>query len=294
LSCKTPCTFDAHHYKTKLIMMKQPALGQKILALRQQKGLTQEELVEQCNISVRTIQRIEAGETMPRIYTIKTILSALDRDLDDLREDTLFEAKIKQAMFIEIDDSKHASFLTKHLHIGWIAGVLSMLAFIFQVFEEYNYINKEIYFLGNNGYIVLSIFTIVSFFFHMRAFLLIGNLFKMNFVKIAAIVLIVVETIMNLITIIDIHRVYVPDVAYGIIGFVLYGIGFLLFGYALYKLHSLGNLSKVTGIAHLITGGLFLTIILGVIALPLSILLQVLSIAIILKVIEIIKQPLNE
>ena len=31
-------------------MMKQPALGQKILALRQQKGLTQEELVEQCNI----------------------------------------------------------------------------------------------------------------------------------------------------------------------------------------------------------------------------------------------------
>lgn len=91
--------------------MKQPALGQKILELRQQKGLTQEELVEQCNISVRTIQRIEAGATMPRVYTIKTILSALDRDLDDLQADTVFETKVKQAMLIELDDSKEASFL---------------------------------------------------------------------------------------------------------------------------------------------------------------------------------------
>ena len=82
--------------------MKQPALGQKILELRQQKGLTQEELVEQCNISVRTIQRIEAGETMPRIYTIKTILSALDRDLDDLKEDSLFETKVKQVMLLSL------------------------------------------------------------------------------------------------------------------------------------------------------------------------------------------------
>ena len=86
-----------------LLTMKQPALGQKILELRQQKGLTQEELVEQCNISVRTIQRIEAGETMPRVYTIKTILSALDRDLDDLQEsDTVFETKVKLSSEINL------------------------------------------------------------------------------------------------------------------------------------------------------------------------------------------------
>ena len=36
--------------------MKQPGLGKKILELRKQKGLTQEELVEICNINVRTIQ----------------------------------------------------------------------------------------------------------------------------------------------------------------------------------------------------------------------------------------------
>lgn len=270
--------------------MKQPALGQKILELRQQKGLTQEELVEQCNISVRTIQRIEAGETMPRVYTIKTILSALDRDLDDLREDTVFETKVKQAMLIEIDDSKEATFLIKNLHIGWIAGILSMIVFVFQIFEEYNFTEGDGYFLGNMGYILVSIFAILSFLFHMRAYILLGNLFKMNLLKIAAIVFIVVETIMNLITIIDINRIYISDIAYGIIAFVFYGLSFLLFGYALYKMPQLGNLTKITGIVYLIIGGLFLTVILGIVALPLSIISQVLTILILIKVIDLIKR----
>ncbi len=109
--------------------MKQPALGQKILELRKQKGLTQEELVEQCNISVRTIQRIEAGETMPRIYTIKNILAALDRDLDDLRTDNVFDTKAKQVLFIDIDENKDISYLIRHLNIGWIAGIISLIFF---------------------------------------------------------------------------------------------------------------------------------------------------------------------
>lgn len=57
--------------------MQQPALGKKIAKLRKAKGLTQEELVEKCNLSVRTLQRIEAGEVTPRSYTIKLIFSAL-------------------------------------------------------------------------------------------------------------------------------------------------------------------------------------------------------------------------
>ena len=56
--------------------MKQPELGKKISDLRKEKGLTQEELVDLCNINVRTIQRIESGEVTPRSYTLKTILKA--------------------------------------------------------------------------------------------------------------------------------------------------------------------------------------------------------------------------
>jgi transcriptional regulator with XRE-family HTH domain len=58
--------------------MKQPELGKKISELRKAKGLTQEELVEKCNLNVRTIQRIESGEVTPRSYTIKALFEALD------------------------------------------------------------------------------------------------------------------------------------------------------------------------------------------------------------------------
>jgi len=58
--------------------MKQPELGRKISELRKAKGLTQEELVEKCHLSVRTLQRIESGEVTPRSHTIKVILEALE------------------------------------------------------------------------------------------------------------------------------------------------------------------------------------------------------------------------
>ena len=59
-------------------MIQQPELGKKISDLRKEKGLTQEELVAKCNLSVRTLQRIEAGEVTPRPITIKLIFEALE------------------------------------------------------------------------------------------------------------------------------------------------------------------------------------------------------------------------
>ena len=64
-------------------MIQQPELGKKIADLRKAKGLTQEELVEKCNLSVRTLQRIEAGEVMPRTYTVKLIFEALEINYDN-------------------------------------------------------------------------------------------------------------------------------------------------------------------------------------------------------------------
>src|ERR1035437_7770684 len=63
--------------------MNQPELGKRIAELRKAKGLTQEELVEKCNINVRTLQRIESGEVTPRSYTVKAIFKALDCTIYD-------------------------------------------------------------------------------------------------------------------------------------------------------------------------------------------------------------------
>ena len=60
--------------------MKQPELGQKLIELRQQRNMTQEELVEACNVSVRTIQRIESGEVdTSAIYSENITISIGDR-----------------------------------------------------------------------------------------------------------------------------------------------------------------------------------------------------------------------
>lgn len=63
--------------------MKQPDLGLKVAELRQQKGLTQEQLSALCEISPRTIQRIESGEVDPRVYTIQSLSAALDFDFGE-------------------------------------------------------------------------------------------------------------------------------------------------------------------------------------------------------------------
>lgn len=63
--------------------MKQQDLGTKLAELRKAKGLTQEDLVAKCNINVRTLQRIEAGEVIPRSYTLQSILYVLEVDYSD-------------------------------------------------------------------------------------------------------------------------------------------------------------------------------------------------------------------
>ena len=61
--------------------MNQPDLGLKITELRQQKGLTQEKLAEYCDVSTRTIQRIENGEVEPRSFTRNSLSNILEFDL---------------------------------------------------------------------------------------------------------------------------------------------------------------------------------------------------------------------
>jgi transcriptional regulator with XRE-family HTH domain len=60
------------------------SLNQKIALARNQKGLTQEELATMSNVTVRTIQRIESGNSVPRSFTLKLIASALDIPFEEL------------------------------------------------------------------------------------------------------------------------------------------------------------------------------------------------------------------
>ncbi len=59
-------------------------IGDKILEIRKRKGLTQEELSDLAKINLRTLQRIEKGETVPRGNTMKMLCSVLEINMEDI------------------------------------------------------------------------------------------------------------------------------------------------------------------------------------------------------------------
>lgn len=90
------------------------ALGALVVKLRKQKGITQEELAGLTNVTVRTIQRIERGQSVPRNFTLKAIATALDVPFESLSQEevklqTIIETQLSSAS-TDLEDEKH--FLT--------------------------------------------------------------------------------------------------------------------------------------------------------------------------------------
>jgi len=76
--------------------MKQPDLGLKVSELRKEKGFTQEQLAEVCEVTPRTIQRIESGEVEPRAFTRNSLSNVLEFDLgkNDLENERFWIAAL--------------------------------------------------------------------------------------------------------------------------------------------------------------------------------------------------------
>ncbi len=71
--------------------MKNKFLAKKVKELRKRKGLSQEELTENSGLSLRTIQRIENGESEPTGETLKRISNALNVTPEELMDWTIIE-----------------------------------------------------------------------------------------------------------------------------------------------------------------------------------------------------------
>jgi transcriptional regulator with XRE-family HTH domain len=73
--------------------MSKTELSKRVKELRSRKGLSQEQLAEISGLSLRTIQRIENGETEPRGETLKRLMNALEVAPDDLMDWSIAEDK---------------------------------------------------------------------------------------------------------------------------------------------------------------------------------------------------------
>lgn len=273
--------------------MKQPLLGKKITELRKQKGLTQEELVERCNVTVRTIQRIESGETTPRIYTIKTILNALGLDYEKVFEREYNEGKFDKILRF------FPSNLNEVLNVSFIAGIVYfVLGFVemgyyatsfFDLDSQTNWSNLPIKNYGSysdNGiYIFIKIISIISFSLLMRGFVLVGSYYKNYLVELMAFVMIIMHIIFEISDIVSINFENSLVEFIMISKAVTFGVIMIFFGVGLYRLKShLGNLPKITGILEIITGVCFATVFLSVFGLIFLTPLELLELLLLYKV----------
>lgn len=223
-----------------LYIMKQPALGKKIFDLRKQKGLTQEELVEKCNISVRTIQRIEAGETTPRSFTVKTILEALEADfnIDEFENEVVINNQDKR-------------FLTT----SWIFGIIYFVIGFIELIADVFPINDDIFFIDKTSYLVIKLLSTLSFTLFFLGFLKLSKLYGAKLLGIVVYVFIVLYGISELYDVLSIDASVDVLAVSVVIKSVVFGALQIVFGFSLLQLNNkLGMLIKVNAIFEIVVG----------------------------------------
>ena len=280
--------------------MKQPELGRKISELRKAKGLTQEELVEKCNISVRTLQRIETGEVVPRSYTIRTILAALDYDLSTIGEndDTIVRSTIrslKQYLLLDFDPATSPDFLTRQLNIAWVLGILYFLIGFFEGAAEYFRYKDNTLIFNTTLYVIIKISSLITFIFFQRGFILIGGLFRNYLLRITSFILI----FGNMLVIgYDIGSVFYDSIERQFIlgsEAVVFGCIGILYGVSLWRLRtSIGSVAKYAGAFEILTGCFFLTIVLSFMGFIMQVPAELFEIIILYKSVDIIKSKQAE
>ncbi len=291
-----PSSSDHQNTTKNLRIMKQPALGLKISELRKSKGLTQEELVEQCNISVRTIQRIEAGEVMPRSYTVKTILSALDYDLEKIQTESSTATKeFKKLFLLEIDDQKNANFLTRQLSIAWISGIIYFLLGFGEFAIDYLRYAQDEMIINNIVYILLKLVILTSVLLFTRGFILTGKIFKNYLLRITAFIVVFINCIFYAYDILSLYfGTFDTEVLMGAEA-VTFGIIGILFGISVLRLkNGLGTIATVTGIFEIVTYSLLVTIVLSFLGMFVLTPTIILEIILLYKVSEMLKEKQTE
>ena len=240
--------------------MRQPELGKILTNLRNEKGLTQEELVEKCNISVRTIQRIEAGEVTPRSYTIKTILAALDQNLETI------------AAVFSLDDSNPLLVSKKELKILSLAFIIGIVYFILgfvEVFVEADLEFNKTLAISSEFYVSLKIISCITMLFFYAGFVVSGTIFKNYLLRISSILLMV---IFGIAYVFDIYSWFSPSESEGFLWIMLcifIGCALVLHGISILRLkkHVGVNLSTVTAVLVISAGAAFITVLLFLIGL---------------------------
>ncbi|HMV08752.1 MAG TPA: helix-turn-helix transcriptional regulator [Cyclobacteriaceae bacterium] len=240
--------------------MQQPELGKRLVALRKEKNLTQEELVEKSHVSVRTIQRIESGEVLPRLSTVKILWAALGEKYEpvstnsnqvmDTRKKVLPNAN---RMTVLIAALAGAVYLVSQI----VLGTLDVAWFTSK--GEWEFSMKAIY-------TAFTVIMVVSYVFFARGFIALSNVFENALLKIVAYMLITTTAAIGFLDVFTLSFTVAETELFSIpyaFAAILFGTLSIVFGVALIRLQDgMGELSRVAGILEIATGCFLITVIL--------------------------------
>jgi transcriptional regulator with XRE-family HTH domain len=254
--------------------LKQPQLGKTIQALRQEKKLTQEELVEKCNVNVRTLQRIEAGDVTPRDFTVKAILEALDYKFEQVASSIQRNASIKR------------------MNIGWIAGLIYFILGLAEAIVDLNRFEPDLAFYFPLIYTTVKALIIVSFTVFMLGFVEVGKNLNSSLLKISAYLMLGSMAVIELFDIISIFSGITMDEFWILKGgeAVAFGGVDIVFGIALIKIgKDLGLVAKAAGIFEIVIGVCFVTFFLSILGLFFMIPATILEVIVLFKCYELVQ-----
>lgn len=261
--------------------MKQPELGKRLADLRQQKNLTQEELVEACNVSVRTIQRIESGEVTPRTSTVRILLSALDADFESFKST------------IEITKSEdYLRSMESWLQVAWISGIVYFVLGFLDTVLEYARLENDFEVESVLFYASSKVFYFIAYALFMIGLVKLGDYFSNYLLKITAYLMI---GLFSIITFFDIFSIFyaISDsnlLTLGAGESICVGAAGIVFGIGLMRLQDgMGQLAKIAGILEIITGCFFAVVILFLLGYMMLVPATIVEIILLFKGYEFIK-----
>jgi transcriptional regulator with XRE-family HTH domain len=238
--------------------MQQPELGKRLTALRKEKNLTQVELVEKSHVSVRTIQRIESGEILPRQSTVKILVEALGESYES------FSAKPTQVMEQQKDILPNANRNT--VLVAALAGAVYLVAEIILGTMDIAWFTGERHwgFKMNAIYMSLTLVMVISFALFARGFIALSIVFENTLLKVVAYLLIIATVGKGILDVTslsteNIESLWIP---YSVTA-LLFGALSIVFGVSLIRLQdSMGELSRIAGILEIVMGCLLVTVVL--------------------------------
>ena len=106
------------------------SLGEKIYELRKKKGLSQEQLGEEVNVTRQTISNWELGETSPNPEQLKLLSSILNVSIDELLDNNL-ENQILSRVKVTEKQTEQIKKILKGILIAFITFlVVDIITFI--------------------------------------------------------------------------------------------------------------------------------------------------------------------